>query len=70
MLQMVSQIDQRPAKGKLKIAGCFRTCSGAATYARIQSFVATCCKQKQNIFQQLENALNGHTFLTMPDLAT
>jgi transposase len=62
--------DLRPAKGKLKVAGCFRTFSGAATYARIQSFVATCRKQQQNLFHQLKNALLGHTFLTMTDLAT
>jgi transposase len=62
--------DLRPAKTKQKVAGCFRTFSGAATYARIQSFMATCRKQKQSIFQQLKNALQGHTFLTMPDLAT
>ncbi len=57
--------DLRPAKGKLKVAGCFRTFNGAATYARTQSFIATCRKQKQNIFQQLKNALYGHTFLTI-----
>ncbi len=62
--------DLRPAKGKLKVAGCFRTFSGAATYARIQSFIATCRKQKQNLFEQLKNALHGYTFLTTPDLAT
>jgi len=62
--------DLRPAKGKLKVAGCFRTFGGAATYARIQSFMATCRKQKHNIFQQLKNALHGHTFLTMPVIAT
>ena len=62
--------DLRPAKGKLKVAGCFRTFSGAATYARIQSFVATCRKQQQNLFHQLKNALLGHTFLTMTALAT
>ena len=62
--------DLRPAKTKLKVAGCFRTFNGAATYARIQSFIATCRKQKQSTFLQLKNALNGHTFLTMPKLAT
>ena len=56
--------DLRPAKTKLKVAGCFRTFNGAATYARIQSFIATCRKQKQNVFGQLKNALAGFTFLT------
>jgi len=62
--------DLRPAKGKLKVAGCFRTFNGAATYARIQSFIATCRKQKQDIFLQLKNALHGNTFLTTSELAT
>ena len=56
--------DLRPAKTKLKVAGCFRTFNGAATYARIQAFIATCRKQKQNVFGQLKNALVGFTFLT------
>ncbi len=62
--------DLRPAKGKLKVAGCFRTYNGAATYARIQGFIATCRKQKQNLCQQLKNALSGHTFLTNSVLST
>ena len=66
----LAERELRPAKGKLKVAGCFRTFGGAATYARIQSFMATCRKQKQNIFLQLKDALNGHTFLTLPDLTT
>jgi transposase len=39
----------RSAKTKLKVTGCFRTLNGAASYARIQSFIATCRKQKQNL---------------------
>lgn len=62
--------DLRPAKGKQKVAGCFRTLNGAATYARIQAFIATARKQKQNVFQQLKNSLAGHTFLTPTPLAT
>ncbi len=62
--------DLRPAKTKLKVAGCFRTGTGAATYARIQGFIATCRKQKQNLFEQLKYALSGHTFLTNPELTT
>lgn len=62
--------DSRPAKRKLKVAGCFPTATGAATYARIQGFIATCRKQKQNLFEQLKYALSGYTFLTNPALAT
>jgi transposase len=46
--------DIRPIKTKLKVAGCFRTISGADTYARIQSFISTCRKNKLNVFQQLK----------------
>ncbi len=62
--------DLRPVKGKQKVAGCFRTFNGAATYARIQSFIVTCRKQKQNLFHQLKYALAGHTFLTSTPLTT
>jgi transposase len=54
--------DIRPVKGKLKVAGCLRTSTGAAHYARIQGFVSTARKQKQNVFQQLCNAFSGNTW--------
>jgi hypothetical protein len=35
---------------------------GAQVYARIQSFIATTRKLKQNTFQELCNLLNGKTY--------
>ena len=46
--------DIRPIKTKLKISGCFRTTDGANRYARIQSFIATCRKNRINVFEQLK----------------
>lgn len=55
--------DIRNVKVKQKVAGAFRTLNGAQIYARIQSFVSTTRKQKQNTFQQLCRLLNGHTYV-------
>ena len=56
--------DLRPAKSKIKVAGCFRTFQGAQSHARIQAFISTTRKHQLNVFQQLKNAFFGHTFLT------
>ena len=60
----------RPAKTKQKVAGCFRTLLGAQIYARILSFISTCRKQGGKLFQQLQLAIQGNTFLTHPSLST
>lgn len=56
--------DLRPAKVKQKVSGCFRTTTGAKRYARIQSFISTARKQGVQVFQQLNEAFSGNTFLT------
>ena len=56
--------DLRPAKIKQKVSGCFRTTAGAERYARIQSFISTARKQGEQVFQQLNEAFSGSTFLT------
>jgi transposase len=56
--------DLRPAKIKQKVSGCFRTTTGAKRYARIQSFISTARKQGEQVFQQLNEAFSGNTFLT------
>lgn len=56
--------DLRPAKIKQKVSGCFRTATGAKRYARIQSFISTARKQGEQVFQQLNEAFSGNTFLT------
>jgi transposase len=54
--------DLRPAKGKMKIAGCFRTWDGAHRYARLQSLFSTWKKQGYHIFKELKAVLSGHAF--------
>ena len=56
--------DLRPAKGKLKIAGCFRTFTGLEIYARVQSFISTTRKHQRNVFDELVATFEGKNFLT------
>ncbi len=51
--------DIRHVKIKQKVAMSFRTLVGAEIYARIQAFIATTRKQKQNTFEQLCNIMKG-----------
>ena len=51
--------DLRPAKGKLKVAGCLRTWEGSLYYARFLSFYKTTQKQGQNTLEQLTRLFNG-----------
>jgi transposase len=51
--------DLRPAKGKQKVAGCFRTPKGAQCYACIQSVCSTLRKQGQRVFHALRDILEG-----------
>ena len=55
--------DLRPAKGKLKIAGCFRTFTGLEIYARVQSFVSTTRKHQRNVFDELVATFENKNFL-------
>jgi len=64
----LAERDIRPAKSKIKVAGCFRTFEGAQYYARIRAFISTCLKQGQNVFQQLKKVCSSESFLT--DLIT
>ncbi len=56
--------DLRPAKIKQKIAGSFRTFSGAENYARVFGFISTTRKNQLSVFKELIAAFNGYTFLT------
>jgi transposase len=56
----LAERDIRPAKTKLKVAGCFRTLKGARIYARINSVIATIRKQKLNPFNELLEIFNGN----------
>jgi transposase len=54
--------DLRPAKGKQKVAGCFRTQHGAQRYARLQGVFSTWRKQGYNVFRSLKAILDGQQF--------
>lgn len=49
----------RPIKTKQKVAGCFRTRSGADNHARIFGFLDTLKKQELNTFEQLRSIFQG-----------
>lgn len=57
----LAERDIRPAKSKLKVAGCFRTLDGAKAYARIHSFISTVRKHQYNAFNELVNIFSGVT---------
>jgi transposase len=60
----LAERDLRPVKLKQKISNCFRTLNGADVYARIESFISTCRKNNENIFNEIYNSFNGYNFLT------
>ncbi len=57
----LAERDIRPAKSKLKVAGCFRSLPGAHAYARIHSFISTVRKHQYNPFNELVNIFSGLT---------
>lgn len=50
--------DLRPAKGKIKVAGSFRSVQGAQYYARLQSVFSTWRKHGYNVFEELKTMIN------------
>ena len=51
--------DFRHVKGKMKVAGCFRSKHGANYYALLQSLFSTWRKQGYNVFRELQALLQG-----------
>jgi len=51
--------DLRPAKGKIKVAGSFRSVHGVQCYARLQSVFSTWRKQGYNVFEELKTMFSG-----------
>lgn len=60
--------DIRMIKVKQKISGCFRTLAGAQVFARVRSYLSTCRKQGQNLFEACHRAVIGQPFI--PDVPT
>jgi transposase len=55
-----SERDLRMLKLQQKIAGCFRTTEGVATFCRVRSYLSSARKQGQSLLTALESALKGN----------
>ena len=58
--------DIRMIKVKQKISGGFRTLPGAQIFARIRSYLSTCCKQGRNLWDACHQVVIGQPF--MPEM--
>jgi transposase len=56
--------DVRMAKVKQKISGCFRSWQGAELFAAIRSYISTCTKQKEGVFEALRKAMQNEPILS------
>ena len=54
-----SERSARFFKGKLKVAGCFRSEEGAKNYAKIASLISTLKKQGANVYVSINDIFNG-----------
>jgi transposase len=54
-----SERGARFFKGKLKVAGCFRSEEGAKNYAKIASLISTLKKQGANVYVTINDIFNG-----------
>jgi len=59
----LAERDVRMMKVKQKISGTFRSNKGAQRFCEIRSFISTAIKQKQNIFDSINNIFLGESFL-------
>jgi transposase len=49
---------------KHKVSGCFRSWDGAELFATIRSYISTCIKQKQGVFEALQKAIQNDPILS------
>ena len=60
--------DIRMIKVKQKISGCFRKLAGAQIFARVRSYLSTCCKQGRNLWDACHQVVIDQPFMPqMPD---
>jgi transposase len=59
----LAEQDIRMMKVRQKISGCFRTFKGAQIFCRIRSYISTCRKQGVNVWEGLQMAVNGDSFI-------
>ena len=59
----LAERDLRMLKVQQKIAGCFRTLSGAQEFCRLRSYVSTAVKQGVNAFHALRLLFQGRPFV-------
>ena len=59
----LAEQDVRMMKVQQKVSGCFRTISGAHTFASIRSYLSTLRKNNQDILEGIRSAISGHAFL-------
>lgn len=59
----LAEQDVRMMKVQQKVSSCFRTITGAETFARIRSYLSTLRKNDQSILNGIRSAISGDAFL-------